>query len=43
MWEELLEEPVRDRNDSRLGVPVAELSDERSMDIDLSSGEGSIA
>lgn len=33
------DEPVRDRNDSRLGVPGGELSEERSMNIDLASGD----
>jgi len=37
IWEELFEEQVRDRNDSPLGVPVGELSDERSTNIDFAS------
>jgi hypothetical protein len=35
----LEDEPVRDRNDSRLGVPDGELSDDKSINIDLVSGE----
>lgn len=40
MWEERLDEgPVKDRNDSPLGVSAGELSDDRSMNVDLASGE----
>jgi hypothetical protein len=40
IWEERLDdEPVNDRNDSLLGVSAGELSDERSMNVDLASGE----
>lgn len=35
----LEDDPVRDRNDSRLGVPEGELSDDKSINIDLESGD----
>jgi len=40
IWEERLDEGVvNDRNDSPLGVSAGELSDDRSMNVDLASGE----
>jgi hypothetical protein len=39
MEERLDEEPVNDKNDSPKGVSTGELSDDRSMNVDLASGE----